>query len=48
MDEDIEGSAEDGEGEFIIEKNVRKTIIELELLTSKVAKKDISTEQIVE
>ena len=47
-DEEKSESIEDAEGEFIIEKNVRKAIIELELLTSKVAKKDISAERIVE
>ena len=47
-DEDKSDSVDDGEGEFVIEKNVRKAIIALELLTSKVVKKDISTEHIVE
>ena len=47
-DEEKSESIEDAEGEFVIEKNVRKAIIELELLTSKVAKKDISAEHIVE
>lgn len=47
-DEDKSDSIEDAEGEFVIERNVRKAIIELELLTSKVAKKDIPAEHIVE
>ena len=47
-DEDKSDSADDVEGEFVIEKNVRKAIITLELLTTKVVKKDISTEHIVE
>ena len=47
-DEDKSDSGEDAEGEFVIEKNVRKAIMQLEHLTSKVAKKDISPEHIVE
>ena len=47
-DEDKSDSLDDAGGEFVIEKNVRKAIIELELLTSKVAKKDIPAEHIVE
>ena len=47
-DEDKSDSADDAEGEFVIEKNVRKAIVALELLTSKVVKRDIPAEHIVE
>ena len=47
-EEDIAESAEEVDGDFIIEKNVRKAIIELEILTSKVTKKEITSEHVVE